>query len=252
MARIGIIHRNMKMLARRAISHAFLAGEKLRDADFYYFHRAIYVVCSLLITTVCFAGQTPAIKTKPAPNTVALTFNDGPDPRYTAKILDILQRHGVRATFFVLGDKAKKHPELVALIARQGHVVASHTMTHPKMSILSDKRVIGEVEQSRNAIKQAVGKAPKCIRPPYGAMTPRVREVVEQHDMRVVTWDLDSFDYRRHGAEWMTNWVLNNARPKSVIMMHDSGRGAKQTVAALPKIIEGFAQRGLKFDVICE
>lgn len=208
----------------------------------------------LLFTTLFLfthLGIAESIKTKPSKNSVALTFDDGPDPRFTPVILNILEEKGAKATFFVLGQQAQRYPELIKLILKGGHSIASHTYSHTNLKTLSAEKISLELRKTNETLEGIVGKKPKCLRPPYGALNTTVRMIAEQEGLKVVTWDLNSFDYTGKSPSELTSWVLNNARAGADILMHDAGRGGDRTSRALADIIDGYKAKNIGFDVLC-
>ena len=217
---------------------------------------------SLLFVDTSFATPTdsqvsattnPAITTdhlKAAPNTVALTFDDGPDPRYTKQILAILDRYKIKATFFVIGENAKQYPELIKDIQAHGQYIANHSWSHPMLTRLSPEKLQAQIANTNSVIKSITGKNPVCIRPPFGSYNKEVINVAHQNGLQLITWDLNSFDYERKGTDTLVKWVTSKAGPGSVILMHDGGP-RQQTVEALPKIIEYYKSRGIGFSPIC-
>jgi len=193
----------------------------------------------------------PGIETHPKPNTVALTFDDGPSPKYTPQILAILKKEHIKATFFVMGGLAKRHPELVQRIKSEGHAVALHTMTHPKLTRLNDKQLHYEIIEARENVRKAIGINPMCLRPPYGLINSHVRQYIEKTGMTVVPIGFNSFDYENRGVNKLEKWVLANVRSGRVFLMHDGYNHRQQTVDALPTIIKGIREKGLGFSAIC-
>jgi peptidoglycan/xylan/chitin deacetylase (PgdA/CDA1 family) len=210
-------------------------------------------LCSLVL--VFSIGSATAkniqeIKVKPKHGTVALTFDDGPDPAVTPRILEILKKYNVKATFFVIAGPAKSHPDLIKKIVAEGHVVANHSMTHPMLTKVSSVQLQKEVVQSRDIIGSISGYAPNCFRPPFGDFNHHVKETIQENGMALVTWDFLSLDYERRGVEWIQNFVMKNIHDRSIFVMHDSGAN-NQAVGALPGIIDGIRKKGLEFDTIC-
>ncbi len=204
------------------------------------------------VTVVGAPTDLSAIKIHPRPGTVALTFDDGPNPKYTPEILAILDRYHIKATFFVMGIQAKRYPNLVRDIQAHGHVIANHSMTHPFLTKLSDQQLKYQVDGTNGIVKQITGRAPLCLRPPYGLSNARVRNYIHSQGMQVVMWDLNSFDYEHQPVSHLINWVLTKTKPGYDLLMHDGSGNSFQTVKALPAIIEGLQQRGMGFDVICQ
>ncbi len=206
-------------------------------------------VCMVMMSTAI--ASTPKTHTSALPGTVALTFDDGPHPLFTPKILDILQRYHIKATFFVVGVYAEQYPDLVKRIKAEGHSIASHSMTHPMLTKLSDSKLQWEITEASKVITQLVGNAPKCLRYPFGESNEHVRAAIRAHEMHPVTIGFDSYDILREGTQKMTQWVLKHALSTQVILLHDGFRQREQTVAALPAIIDGIQKKGLGFSTIC-
>lgn len=208
----------------------------------------------LLALPLCAAAQDTkqqSVRTTPLPKTVALTFDDGPAPIYTRQILAILKENNIKATFFLVGTNAKKYPELVKEIYEQGHVIASHSMTHPQLTKLTNDKLEWEVSTPNKIIADIIGTKPLCLRYPFGLSNSHVREVIRENGMMPVPMGFNSFDYERPGTQKIISWVLKNIYSKQIILMHDGYDHREQTVAALPAIIEGVKKKGLGFSTIC-
>lgn len=185
----------------------------------------------------------------PAP--VALTFDDGPDPRFTPQILDVLDRHGVRATFFVQGHQVQRYPWLARAIVDRGHAIANHGWDHAAMTKLSTPALDAQIHRTSDAIVRATGQRPTCVRPPYGAIDGRVAGRVWASVHVPVTWTVDPFDWRRPGAAAIFTRVMSKVTPGGVVLLHDGGGDRSQTVAVLPFLIEALRQRGMTFVRTC-
>ena len=184
------------------------------------------------------------------PNAVALTFDDGPSPLYTMKILAILQRYGVKATFFTIGEQADAYPDIVRAEARAGMSVGNHTWDHPEnppFRDLPESKIRDEMETTTEALRRA-GVDPYLFRPPGGTYGETEIGVASSLGMRVVLWSVDPQDWRDDiKAKAIVKNVLANSGAGSIILMHDGGGFQDATVKALPKIIEGLRKRGLNF-----
>lgn len=202
-------------------------------------------------SAVKLAKSLEIVHWQPLPGTVSLTFDDGPSPIYTPQVLAILKRYGIKATFFVMGSLAKKYPKLLHDIVADGHAVAIHTMTHPKLTKLSNKRLYFEVVKAKEIVANIIGKSPVCLRPPFGLANKRVRHFVHAHNMILVPMGFNSFDYKNKGVLRLKQWVVANARSGRVFLLHDGYKNRAQTVKALPGIIEGIRKKGLGFSAIC-
>ena len=197
------------------------------------------------------ALRPPDVRTTALPGTVALTFDDGPNPTFTPQILAILKKNNIKATFFVVGASAKKYPDLIKQIAADGHSVNEHTMTHPMLTHLAKDKWYWEMVEPANIVDGILGKRPACLRYPYGMSNQAIRDYIRSEGMRPVPMGFNSFDYDRPGATKITSWVLQNARSGQVFLFHDGYDKREQTVAALPAIIEGIRKKGLGFSQIC-
>src|SRR3990167_797888 len=205
---------------------------------------------TFFLSTFVYASENN-VRTNALPHTVALTFDDGPSPIYTPQVLAILKKYHVKATFFVVGANAKKYPELLKQINEDGHVIASHSQTHPLLAKLSTPSLQHEVSTPVIIIENTIGKKPKCLRYPFGASNEKVRAMIRTYGMQPVSMGFNSFDYERRGVNPLTTWVLQNAHSGQVILLHDGYDHKEQTVQALPAIIEGIQKKGLGFSTIC-
>ncbi|MFE3068514.1 polysaccharide deacetylase family protein [Streptomyces sp. NPDC059247] len=178
---------------------------------------------------------------------IALTFDDGPDPVFTGQVLDILARYGVRATFFCVGLHAHALPDEVRRIVDAGHGLGNHTWSHPFLPDLSPRHFRLQLERTDEAFERAVGRVPAVFRPPYGARTPETLGELLRGGPALALWDVDSWDWARPGPEKIARTVLDHTRPGSLILMHDGGGDRRQSVAALPAVIEGLLERNLRF-----
>ncbi len=211
------------------------------------------IIAFIFITFLFTAYAEPwqGIKVKPAENTIALTFDDGPSPEYTPKILEILKENHINATFFVEGQFAKRYPELIKQIYANGNVIANHTMNHLMLTRLNSKSMQTEISGTNEIIEKILGFQPKCLRPPYGKHNKSIDDYAHSLNMAVLNWDLNSFDYERPGTQKLIAWVLKNTYNRYVILLHDGGGNRSQTVAALPAIIKGLQEKGFGFETIC-
>lgn len=171
---------------------------------------------------------------------VALTFDDVPDPRYTPLVLDALKRERVRATFFVVGSRARKHPAIVRRIRREGHAIGNHSYNHPNFSNMSLSEVKNQIGRTERALQETAGIMPRLIRPPYGEIKPSQLEWAQANGYTVVNWDVDSSDWRQLSSRLVFANVTRSVRPGSIILLHAGGGEGQNlygTVQSLPKLI---------------
>jgi peptidoglycan-N-acetylglucosamine deacetylase len=181
---------------------------------------------------------------------IAMTFDDGPSPETTPRLLDILKQRNIKATFFMIGQNAQANPTIVQRILAEGHEIGNHSWTHPQLSKLSDDRVTEEITKTQNAIKNACGYTPVLLRPPYGAITARQKDWIEkQFGLSVIIWSVDPFDWKRPGASVIEQRILAGARPGAIVLSHDIH---KQTVDAMPATLDALAAKGFKFVTVSQ
>lgn len=175
---------------------------------------------------------------------VALTFDDGPHKELTPKLLDILSAESVPATFFVLGQSAEAHGEILKQMQTGGHEIANHSWGHPAFTKISQDRVRQELSKTSRVIEALTGSAPMLMRPPYGALNHKVRDTIRAEGLEIVLWDVDPQDWKKPGPEEITRRVLESAKDGNIILLHDIHPG---TVAAVPSIIRGLRNKGFEF-----
>ncbi|MFE2722228.1 polysaccharide deacetylase family protein [Kitasatospora sp. NPDC059327] len=180
---------------------------------------------------------------------VALTFDDGPHPRYTPQVLDVLARYAAPATFFCIGLHALAHPAVVRRISAEGHALGNHSWSHAYLPDLGPAGLADQLGFTADALTHAAGggpRPPRWLRPPYGGRSPELLHTVAGLGLTTVLWDVDARDWSRPGPEAITERVLSQVRPGSVVLMHDGGGDRSQTVAALPAVITGLRDRGYR------
>jgi peptidoglycan/xylan/chitin deacetylase (PgdA/CDA1 family) len=178
---------------------------------------------------------------------VALTFDDGPDPRFTPAVLTILRQAAVKATFCVVGRWARLHPDLVQAISADGHVLCDHTETHPALDRLPGDQVAAQIGAPADYSRLVTGAKPQFLRPPYGATSPVVVAIAHAEGLRVLQWSVDPQDWTRPGVGTIVTRVLRQVHPGAVVLLHDGGSDRTQTVAALPIIITALRAQGYGF-----
>lgn len=181
------------------------------------------------------------------PNSVALTIDDGPHPRYTPMMLDVLAEFDVPATFNMIGTQVVEQPKLVQRIVADGHQVADHTVTHPlNMPALSAAKINEEIATAHDQIAQTCGRAPKLFRAPGGNWSQQVLDTAAQHGLISVDWQVDPRDWERPGSGSIAETLLK-AQAGDVLLCHDGGGDRSQTIEALRTVLPALKQRGLVF-----
>lgn len=181
---------------------------------------------------------------------IALTFDDGPHPELTPKLLDLLRAQGVRATFYVVGRNVEAHPDIARRIVAEGHEIANHSWSHPALTSLGAARLQQEIGNTSNAIESATGRRPTSMRPPYGAINERVRRtILKDYGMDVVLWSVDPFDWKRPGASVVANRLVEGAKPGGILLAHDIHPG---TIEAMPETIARLKEQGYAFVTVSQ
>ncbi|MFP5258093.1 MAG: glycosyltransferase, partial [Acidobacteriota bacterium] len=196
-----------------------------------------------------------------APKAVALTFDDGPDPRFTPQILDVLKQADVKATFFVIGGNAEKHPDLLRRTFAEGHDIGNHTYTHPNIADVSTTQLNLEVSATSRLMESVLGRQTHLFRSPYGEDSEpetqdqvRPLDVLGQQGYVFVGMRIDPGDWKQPGVDAIVDEVVRQAETGegNVVLLHDSGGDRTQTIKALPRIIETLRQRGYHFVTVSD
>lgn len=181
---------------------------------------------------------------------VALTFDDGPHPELTPKLLDLLRAEGVRATFYVIGRNVEAYPDIARRIVAEGHEIANHSWSHPSLTSLGAARLNQELRSTSEIIERTTGRRPTNMRPPYGAINERVRRtILQEHGLDVVMWSVDPLDWRRPGPAVVARRLVDGAAPGGILLAHDIHPG---TIEAMPETISGLKAKGLGFVTVSQ
>jgi peptidoglycan/xylan/chitin deacetylase (PgdA/CDA1 family) len=178
---------------------------------------------------------------------VALTFDDGPDPEWTPRVLDVLGRAGVPATFFLVGERAARAPSTVRAIADAGHEVASHGWSHRSLWLCGPRRTALEIDRAQATLGALTGAAPKFFRPPWGMVNAAMFPALRARGVRPVFWSLQPEGLRPTPADAQAAYVVRRAHPGAIVDLHDAEgtRGASaRLLDALPPMIDGLRGRG--------
>ncbi|WP_019910765.1 polysaccharide deacetylase family protein [Paenibacillus sp. HW567] len=191
------------------------------------------------------------IKTQgPRRKHIALTFDDVPDPRFTPQVLNVLRKHHVKATFFIVGSRAAKHPDLVKRIIQEGHAVGNHSYNHPQFGKISVNEFRSQIIRTENIIDALAGYKPRLIRPPYGDINEQQLQWAKAHGYKLVNWNVDSLDWRGLSKSQVRNNIVSHAGKGAIILQHGGGgRGSnlRGTIQALPEVISIMRNRGYTF-----
>jgi peptidoglycan/xylan/chitin deacetylase (PgdA/CDA1 family) len=180
----------------------------------------------------------------PTRKEIALTFDDGPHPSFTPRLLDLLQQLHVKATFFLVGKKVDQAPQIVARIAQEGHEVANHTYDHINLGKVSPEIVEAEIRRGNEAIYRACGKQPTLFRPPGGHHEEKVLQAAEKLNMITILWTEDPADFANPGADIIEERIFKKLGNGADILLHD---GIEQTLQMLPDLVARLRQEGYRF-----
>lgn len=181
---------------------------------------------------------------------IALTFDDGPHATLTPKLLDLLAAHRMKATFFVVGQNAADHPNLLKRAVKEGHEIANHSWSHPDLARMSDEAVRRELQKTDDAIFAAIGKHPTLMRPPYGAITTRQKRWIhDDFGYRIIIWDVDPLDWKKPGPTVVCNRIVKETHAGSIVLAHDIHSA---TIEAMPATFDQLDKKGFKSVTVTE
>lgn len=181
---------------------------------------------------------------------IYLTFDDGPSPHTTPWILEMLEEHSIQASFFLIGQEAEKHPELVQAIYKAGHSIGNHSYSHAFLPGVALKELEREIEQTNSLLESITGERPRIFRPPYGMMDYRASQVLSELEMHPVYWSHVTDDWKNPGANRVARRLLMRMKPGSLIVLHEGKDLKEQTLAAANEIIYRCKSSELKLEKV--
>lgn len=206
--------------------HEQIEGNNTKEID-----RAVQYVSSAMVTE---------------PPKIALTFDDGPSASYTPLLLDGLKERGVRATFFLIGENAQKHPEIVKRLYEEGHLIGNHTYHHVEITKVSNEEAVQEIMDTNEVIRSITGKNPEYMRPPFGLWQ---RKLELNLEVLPVMWTIDPLDWTTENVDEIVNKVVTEAEENDIILLHDC---YKTSVEAALKIVDILKEKGFEFVTVDE
>ena len=217
--------------------------------------RILSLFVAFILCLAAFSYNVSAEK-KPTEDTgnkkIALTFDDGPHPRYTPQILDILAEYGIKATFFEVGENVIYYPDAARRVAAEGHEIGNHTYTHPHIKNLNEAQLSEETSLCERAIMDITGVKPRLFRPPEGVVDTAVKTWATKNGYSVVLWSVDTRDWAGTSVEEMVKNVDDNVHSGSIILMHDYVSRRSHTIEALKNIIPLLLNKGYEFVTVSE
>jgi peptidoglycan/xylan/chitin deacetylase (PgdA/CDA1 family) len=183
-------------------------------------------------------------------NYIAITFDDGPHPQNTPRLLDILAARNIKATFYVIGRSVDLHPGVLRRTVAEGHEIGNHSHTHRLLSKLSESEVRQEMQRCQDAVGRAAGVRMRTMRPPYGGLLQSQREMVHREfGYPTILWSVDPLDWKRPGPSVIASRILSGTTAGGIVLAHDLH---SQTVDAMPATLDGLLRRGFKFVTVSQ
>jgi peptidoglycan/xylan/chitin deacetylase (PgdA/CDA1 family) len=190
---------------------------------------------------------------------VALTFDDGPSPEWTPKILDELKKAGVKATFFMIGKYVEKYPQIARRVAEEGHDIGNHSYDHKVLIYYRMKTLEWEINEAEKVIKDVTGVETHYFRPPKAWLTYKEKEKIKEMGYEVVLWTLNSKDWVTFDDKYIVKFLVHNVKPGDIILFHDGGGvfsteggNRRETVKTIPQLVEKLRAKGYRFVTITE
>jgi peptidoglycan/xylan/chitin deacetylase (PgdA/CDA1 family) len=183
---------------------------------------------------------------------IALTYDDGPNDPHTLKLLDVLVKHNVRATFFMIGRYVQQRPDIARAVTQAGHIIGNHTFTHPSLIFKSEAQTRTELLDCRKALDDTIGMHSNLFRPPFGGRRPATLRIARELALQTIMWNVTGYDWNAPPAETIEKKVVSQMRGGDVILLHDGGHRAMgadraQTVMATENLIRRYKDEGCEF-----
>ena len=181
---------------------------------------------------------------------VAMTFDDGPHPTNTPRLLDMLKQRNNKATFFVVGSNARRYPSIMRRIVAEGHEIGNHTVSHGKMTSMSQSQIRSDLNTANQIIKTACGVTPRTVRPPYGAITSAQKTWIKaEFGLPSILWSVDPEDWKKPGSSVVASRLINGAKPGGILLAHDIHA---PTIDAMPRALDGIRAKGYRFVTVTQ
>ena len=192
---------------------------------------------------------------------VALTFDDGPSPRWTPQILSALKQAGIKATFFMVGEHVQKYPDIARSVVSEGHEVGNHSYSHHVFHYYKTNEITDEIKETEQVIRETTGVTTNYFRPPRGWLTKSGKNIINKLGYKVVLWSLNSKDWVTFDSKHIVKYLVRNIRSGDIILFHDSGGimglgteggGRHETIKTIPRLAKELREKGYKFVTVKE
>ena len=183
---------------------------------------------------------------------IALTFDDGPHPRYTREILEILREYDVTATFFIIGVNAENYPDALREIAESGCEIGNHTYSHANLRQMNSEEIKKEIQKCEEVLQKSVGVHPVVFRPPEGIYSNEAEQIMTDLGYDIILWSIDTMDWAMNPAVQIEQLVMKETKGGDIILMHDYVSGGNTTCKALRKMIPSLLSRGYEFVTVSQ
>lgn len=215
------------------------------------------IVCVMMlinsISFIAFAEEKIYRSLPKAKGMIALTFDDGPHPKYTSQILDILKREGIKATFFVIGENIGYYDEgIITEIIDDGHELGNHTFNHEHTKEMDEENFYHDVRACHELVKNKYGYEMKIFRPPEGYVDEKVMNIANELDYSIIIWSIDTKDWEHVGSDLIVGNIEKNASDGDIILMHDYVSKPNTTIGALERVIKNLKNQGYDFVTVSE
>ena len=185
-------------------------------------------------------------------NKIALTFDDGPHPKITHDILDVLKKHGIKATFFVIGENIDHYEGALKRAINEGHEIGNHTNSHAILSSIDKEKIEYEIKECERKIKDKTGYESKLIRPPCGLYDDKLLKLAISNDYKIILWNVDTHDWAHKSSQCIIETVDKNVKGGDIILFHDYISGKNNNIVALEKLIPMLKRCGYEFVTVSE
>jgi peptidoglycan-N-acetylglucosamine deacetylase len=188
---------------------------------------------------------------------IALTYDDGPNDPHTLRLLDVLAKHGVHVTFFMIGRYVQQRPDIARAVAQAGHVIGNHTFSHPRLIWASELQTRAELVDCRSALQDAIGEHSNLFRPPWGARRPATLKIARELGLQTVMWNVTGYDWNAPPAATIEQKIARQMEGGDIILLHDGshrgfGADRAQTIIAADNLIRRYKESGYEFVTVEE